>query len=137
MTVKYTVRNEDGDVVDASEEGNPLILRTGTDELIKGFEDAVKDLKAGEETDFTVSGKEGYGERDEKLVMKLPLDRFPSEHKPQKGMFYSVRTDDDKSPSQFRVLEVEDDHCIGDFNHPLAGHVLKFHVEVQAVEDLA
>jgi len=133
MTVHYTVWNEAGDVVEASEEGNPLTIQVGADELIDGFEKAISGLGVGEEAEFVMPPEDGYGPRDESRVEKRPLPNLSEDQKPVAGNFYVLQTQAGNT-EQFKVLEVGDDFYVADLNHPLAGQTLKYHVKVLAVE---
>lgn len=134
MTVTFTVWDEAGDIVEASEEGNPLTVRVGGGELIDGFENAIKDLSVGDEVEFVLAPEEGYGLRDEAKVDKRPLPNLPEDQRPQLGGFYMLQTSAGTT-EQFKVLEIGEDFYVADFNHPLAGQSLKYKVKVLSIKD--
>ena len=62
VSVNYVGRFESGEVFDSSEGGAPLQFTVGQGEVIKGFEKAVIDMKAGEIKTVTIPPEDGYGE---------------------------------------------------------------------------
>lgn len=134
MTIAYTVWTEDGELVDKSPEDQPLTFEVGSGEIISGVEGAIKELKKGDRVQIDVASDEAYGPRDESLVVEIPLSKFPAGDRPEVGNIYAV-TLEDGSVDHFRVVEITQDACCADFNHPLAGRDLKFEVEVLDVTE--
>jgi len=84
-TIEYTVRNETGDVIDASGE-QPMAYLHGHDQIITGLERALEGLAAGEKTEATIGPEDGYGERDEDKVVKVERKQIPQDIDPEVGM---------------------------------------------------
>lgn len=132
--VEYSVRTKDGEVVDETSAGEPMPVHLGTGEVLEGFENAVKDLAVGESADFQVGPEDGYGVRDESMVQEVPLTEFPDGMRPEAGMVFTVE-DNDGHAGQFLVSSVGLETATCDFNHPLAGQTLDFHVTVVKIEE--
>jgi peptidylprolyl isomerase len=60
IKVEYIAYMTSGQIVDQSK-GNPLEFVVGSGELIKGFDEAVVGMKAGEEKTVTVPPEKAYG----------------------------------------------------------------------------
>jgi len=119
----------DGNVVDSSKEGEPFEFTAGSSQVIPGFDEAIMGMKAGEKKSFQVSPEKGYGEENPKGRQKVPRDKLPAEIKPEVGMtLHATMPDGQAIPS--RIIEIQEDIIILDFNHPLAGKSLNFEVEV-------
>lgn len=134
VTVDYELRDEDGDLVDAStgEGGEPIRYVHGYGMLVPGLEAALAGLKAGEERDVVVPAEAGYGEYDEELVLEIERAEFPSPSSVKVGDEF-VAEGPDGDELAMTVIEVSDDVIRVDANHPLAGMTLNYRVQVRDV----
>ena len=122
----------DGEVVDASEGGEPLTYLHGHNNIIPGLERALEGKRQGDSLHVTVQPEDGYGARDEDNVETL--DREDFEDDIEVGATYYAQAEDG-SVLPFTVLAVEGETVQVDFNAPLAGKVLDFDVTVRGVRD--
>lgn len=134
LFVDYVVRTVEGEIVDESMPGEPVALHLGIGEMIEGFEKAVAGLEPGQEADFEVAPEEAYGPRDEAMLQEIPRTEFPDGMTPEVGMVLGVG-DGQGNEAQFVIAEVGAETVLCDFNHPLAGQTLRFHVRVDRVEE--
>jgi FKBP-type peptidyl-prolyl cis-trans isomerase SlyD len=134
VTLDYELRDEDGDLLDASEieGGEPIRYVHGYGMLVPGLEAALVGLKVGDEREIVVPADSGYGEYDESLLVEIDRAEFPDPK--------AVAIDDEfvaESPDgeevTMRVVEVQDDVVVVDANHPLAGMTLRYNVAVRSV----
>ena len=131
VTLHYTLRDEQGTVLDSSEGRAPLTYLHGKGNIIPGLEQALAGKEAGEKLDVSVAPEQAYGTRDERLVQILPRSRLPEGTQVAPGM--QLRADSPKGPRLVSVVKVERDFVTVDGNHPLAGRTLNFSVEVAEV----
>jgi peptidylprolyl isomerase len=130
VKVHYTGKLDDGTVFDSSQGGDPLQFTLGTGQVISGFEDAVRGMSVGDTKTVHVPPEQAYGERRDDLLLEVTLDQFPSS--PQLGQQFELHTQSGKSiPAT--VAAVSDSHATLDANHPLAGKVLNFDLELVAI----
>ncbi len=120
----------DGEVVDESEEGQPLSYLQGANNIIPGLENALAGKSEGDSLEVTVSPEDGYGEYDPENVQELSKDDFEDEI--EEGETYYAESSDG-SILPFKVTKVEGDHIVADFNPELAGKTLHFKVMVRGV----
>jgi FKBP-type peptidyl-prolyl cis-trans isomerase SlyD len=66
--------------------------------------------------------------------MKVPRADFPKDMPMEVDTELTVRDEEDNS-RYARVDSIEDDNVTLNFNHPLAGDELRFHVKVVALRD--
>jgi FKBP-type peptidyl-prolyl cis-trans isomerase SlyD len=132
VTIEYTLKNEGGEVLDSSEGGEPLAYLHGAENIVAGLEKALEGKAVGDTVEVTLQPEEAYGQRDERLIQKLPVRKLP-EKKVQVGARYRVMTD--QGPRFLLVKELRGDYATVDANHPLAGLVLHFAVKVTGVRD--
>jgi FKBP-type peptidyl-prolyl cis-trans isomerase SlyD len=72
VTLNYTLRDEQGTILDASSGRAPLSYLHGKGNIIPGLERALVGKAAGDKLDVTVAPDQAYGARDERLVQIVP-----------------------------------------------------------------
>ena len=130
VKVHYTGTLNDGKVFDYSDGKEPLEFTIGSNQVIPGFENGVKDMKLNEEKTIKIQAKDTYGERDERMVVSVPRDKFPPEVEAG-GTLILKGPNGERLPAM--VKEVKNDVVLIDMNHPLAGKELNFKVKVVAI----
>lgn len=133
VSIHYTLKNDDGEILDASAEDNPLKYIHGTGSIIPGLEKKLTGKSAGDKLSVSVGPSEAYGERSETLVQQLPREVFQGVDEIEKGMQFQAQSA--SGATLITVTEVEGDQVTVDGNHPLAGETLNFDVEVESVRD--
>ncbi|HZD11561.1 MAG TPA: peptidylprolyl isomerase [Candidatus Binatia bacterium] len=130
VSIDYTLRLEDGEVIDSSEGRAPLQYLQGQGQIVPGLERELYGMNVGDEKEVTVSAEEGYGDYDEERLQQVPLDAFPEDMELEEGM--SVRMRDVSSGQLFdaTIDDIDDDDVTLDFNHPLAGETLIFDIKI-------
>lgn len=131
VTLNYTLRDEQGAVIDSSTGRAPLSYLHGKGNIIPGLEEALAGKAAGDKLDVTVAPERAYGPRDERLVQIVPRARFGEVAGLQPGM--QVRASSPQGPRMVTVVRIDRDFVTVDGNHPLAGRTLHFSVEVAEV----
>lgn len=134
VVLDYTLKDDKGALLDASdgEDGEPIVYVHGYGMLVPGLEAALVGLEAGATKTVTVSPEEGFGDRDEELVLEVDRSDFPNPKKIAVGdEVVAESPDGDEVP--MRILEVKTDSVIVDANHPLAGRTLVYDVKVKEV----
>jgi FKBP-type peptidyl-prolyl cis-trans isomerase SlyD len=133
VTIDYTLRDEAGDVLDSSEEDGALSYIHGSGFLVPGVESILEGKSAGDVFQVAVSPEEGYGVRDEALV--LSVDRSALDCLPELKEGTRFQIDAEEGPRVFAVVTVEPERVLVDGNHPLAGMVLSFDIAVREVRE--
>ncbi|MEK7864719.1 MAG: FKBP-type peptidyl-prolyl cis-trans isomerase, partial [Nitrospirota bacterium] len=77
ISIHYTGKLEDGTIFDSSEGGAPLEFKVGGGEFLKGLEDGVIGMEAGDEKTIRIPAEEGYGICTEEKVFEFGRDRAP------------------------------------------------------------
>jgi FKBP-type peptidyl-prolyl cis-trans isomerase 2 len=129
VRVHYHGRLTDGTTFDSSEGRSPLEFKVGAGMVIKGFDDGVMDMVAGDKKTVNIPVNEAYGPKDPQMVMDFPKDRFPPEMVPEVGMQLNM-TNGEGQNFPVIIVEVREDAVILDANHPLAGQDLVFDIEL-------
>ncbi|GAA4317053.1 peptidylprolyl isomerase [Compostibacter hankyongensis] len=129
VKVHYHGRLGNGETFDSSEGRDPLQFQVGEGMVIKGFDDAMIDMKVGDKKTVNIPVEEAYGPRDEELVIEFPADRMPADLKPEVGMQLQMRSQEGQTMPVV-VTAIGNDTLTLDANHPLAGKELTFDIEL-------
>jgi FKBP-type peptidyl-prolyl cis-trans isomerase SlyD len=131
VTIRYTLKDDAGEVIDSSASGEPLMYLHGHGNLIPGLERELTGREVGEELSVTVAPAEGYGEHDERLVQSVPRKALRGVMDVKAGMRLSTHSEE--GPRSVTVTEVSPESVTLDGNHPLAGKNLNFDVRIEGV----
>lgn len=129
--LQYTLRNAAGEVLDASEDNEPLVYIHGQGDIVPGLEKALDGKLAGTKFSVTVSPEEGYGVRSNSKVQTVARSAFEDDAEIEPGTQFQAEGPD--GVSIVTVVEVAGDDVTIDANHPLAGETLHFEIEVVKV----
>ena len=133
VAIHYTLKDDDGIVIDSSVGGAPLGYIHGNGYLILGLENELLGKEVGDKFTCKIAPKDGYGEYDPELVLDVDRKQFEFDGQIEIGMQFQVMTP--QGPSIVTVKEVGDDKIKIDGNHALAGKNLNFDVEVVEVRE--
>ena len=134
VTMNYEVADDQGQLIDRSEEGGPLAYIHGNGQLIPGLETALEGRGKGDKVAVDVPPEQGYGERDEEGVQIVARNQFDDSVEIEVGMQFEAE-DDDEGHQIVTVAAVDGENITLDTNHPLAGKNLRFEVEILDVRD--
>jgi FKBP-type peptidyl-prolyl cis-trans isomerase SlyD len=126
LEYKLTV---DDEVVDYSEEGEPLVFIQGHGEIIPGLENQLYGMAMGDSKQIDVKSDEAYGRLDSTAYMDVPRKEFPAEIPLDIGTVLQVK-DTDGDVLNAQISQVTSESIQLNFNHPLAGKDLQFQVTV-------
>lgn len=127
--IHYTLRDNEGTVIDTSDGREPLYYLHGAGNLILGMEEGLEGKSKGEKLNLKISPEKGYGELDPNMVQKVPRSAFGGQEV-REGMKFSTN-----QGGVVTVKEVGLDSITVDANHPLAGVTLNFEVEIMEVRN--
>jgi FKBP-type peptidyl-prolyl cis-trans isomerase SlyD len=130
----YTLRDEEGSLIDRSDGEEPLYYLHGAENIVPGLESALAGRSVGEKLSVKVAPADGYGERQGPGPQAVPRDSFPDDAELEEGMPFTVENEEGEEIDLW-VAAIEDDQVMVDVNHPLAGITLCFDVEIVSVRD--
>ncbi len=104
----------------------PVNIVVGANFTIKGLDDELKKMKVGDKKTILVEPDNAFGPRIPKLVRPIPLASFKDQEvAPVPGAYVNVQG------IRGKILSVDGGRIRVDFNHPLAGKVLEYDLEVK------
>ena len=134
VTIHYKVSDSESDeVIDSSENAEPMTYLHGAQNIIPGLEQALEGKAVGDELEVVVEAAEAYGERSDDRIQQVPMEAFQGMEKVEPGMAVTAQTD--QGQINLVITEVNGEMVTVDANHPLAGKSLKFEVSVEDVRD--
>jgi FKBP-type peptidyl-prolyl cis-trans isomerase SlyD len=133
VEIDYTLKDDNGDVLDSSQGGEPLSYIQGIGNLIPGVENALEGKSSGERVEITVPPETGYGVRDESLLLTIEREKLAEVEDLKEGLRF--RMDSPDGPMIFTVVRIDEREVLVDGNHPLAGMTLNFDITVQSVRE--
>jgi len=132
VSFHYVVKSLDGTEIESSRKVNqPQLYLHGYKGIVPGLETAMEGKSTGDTFDVTVAAELAYGMRVEGKVARVPLKKLQKTGKIIVGRWVQVETD--KGVQLATVAKIGMTVVDLDLNHPLAGKVLVFDVEVLSV----
>ncbi len=133
VAIDYTLKDDDGSVLDTSEGKEPLAYLHGSGNIIPGLEKALEGKAQGDEVNVQVPPEEAYGERRDDLQQVVPRSLFQGVDELQVGMQFQAQSEGGEQI--VTIAAIDGDDITVDANHPMAGVPLNFEVKVVEVRE--
>lgn len=133
VTIDYTLKDDSGEVLDASSPGNPLVYLHGNENIIPGLERELEGKEKGATLKVVVKPADAYGEYSDKLVAEVNKSAFEGVEELAIGMQFHAQDED--GSHMVMITDIQGDTVTVDGNHPLAGETLHFEVSVVDVRE--
>ena len=143
VAVSYTLKVDDGEsgqeLYETVTEESPFYFLMGYDNVLPGFEEAIRGKGPGDVFSVDLDYLNAYGDYDEARRVIIPKANFKEDGKKNKDVLRVgnvIPMQDDKG-NQMRgeILKVDYRGVHMDFNPPLAGYDLYFEGKVISVRD--
>ena len=129
VKVHYTGHLADGTIFDTSRQRAPLEFTLGGGDILPGFEQAVLGMTAGEAKTVIIPAAQAYGPHQPERVLEIERHRLPPGLQPAVGQHLHMQRQDGGT-LEVVVTALTEEHITLDANHPLAGHDLRFDLEL-------
>ena len=134
VTIDYTLRLNNGEVIDSTGDGNPLAFIYGVGGIIPGLEEGLGGLQVGDEKKISIAPENAYGEFDPEGRFDVPRDQLPADEL-EVGMELIAAEEGSEGYTPVYVHAILEDHVTLDYNHPLAGETLNFDVTIRDIRE--
>ena len=132
--VHYTGTFNDGTKFDSSyDRGEPLEFVCGAGMMIKGFDEAVKNMNIGEIVDVHLMPEEAYGMPDPNAIFTLEIAQLPGSENLEAGQQVYL-SNQYGQPFPVKVAAKDETTITFDANHEMAGKELNFRIELVEVK---
>ncbi|WP_253446242.1 FKBP-type peptidyl-prolyl cis-trans isomerase [Halomonas sp. Y3] len=128
VTLHFTLKLEDGTVVDSTRDKAAATFQVGDGNLPPGFEHPMKGMAAGESGSFEITPEHAFGQHNPQNIQRLKRDDFGDEELEVGTVMSFADPSGGELPGV--ISAIDGDMVDVDFNHPLAGRTLTFEVEV-------
>lgn len=129
VTLHYSVRDDEGKLLETTEGRAPLAYIQGTNTLLPVLEKSLEGKKTGDRLKIRLGMESAFGPRREELISVVSRNQFESEGEIRVGQeFYFL--DEGDNMISVSVIAVDGDKVVIDANHPFAGKDLNFDIEV-------
>ena len=128
VSVHYVGTLDDGTEFDSSRSRTPLEFEVGSDQVIKGFNDAVRGMELGETKTIRIPPEDAYGPVDPAAIFRVPIEQAPVD----------VAVGDEvliEGVTPGRVTAVDATTVTIDANHRFAGQALTFEIELVSIAE--
>ncbi len=138
VVLRYELFDRGGEMLESSEEGEPMEYVHGAEEIAPALERALAGKQAGDKVRVTLPPAEAFGEIDAGLIVSVPRSEIPPEMPLSVGEYLPIELEDAPEDLadeevEFRIVEVGEEEVVLDANHPLAGETVTFALEVVSV----
>src|SRR5689334_9257960 len=87
--IHYTLRDNEGNVIDTSSGRDPLHYLHGAGNLIAGMEEGLEGKSKGDKFQLKIEPAKGYGEKDPAMIQQVPRSAF-GDQEVRPGMKFST-----------------------------------------------
>lgn len=132
VSLHFSLRLENGDIVDSNFDGDPASFTVGDGSLLPGFERRLFGLHSGEQAEYRIPPEDAFGQPNPANVQHFARSQFAGTELAE-GLVISF-ADAQQAELPGIVRAFDDDEVTIDFNHPLAGLPLLFSVQIVDVQ---
>ena len=132
VTLHLSLALEDGTVAESTFEDEPLTFTMGDGTLEEGLELGLYGLTAGNTQRLVLEPGQAFGLHDPAKLHQLSRSEFSAELEVEPGVIIGFDTPSGEELSG-TIVSLTDEAVEVDFNHPLAGKVIVFEVEIITV----
>lgn len=131
--VHYTGTFNNGEKFDSSyDRGEPIEFVCGAGMMIKGFDDAVKDMEIGQIVDIHLMPEDAYGMPEPDNILTIEISQLPGSEELSVGQRVYL-SNAAGQPFPVTVTAKDDKNITLDANHEMAGKELNFKIELVEV----
>ncbi|MDC7124929.1 MAG: FKBP-type peptidyl-prolyl cis-trans isomerase [Spirochaetales bacterium] len=131
VTINYKLSRQNGEVLEETEKGDPLIYFHGLEMLLPELEKELEGKIPGDKIHLELKAEDAFGTRREELIAKLPASNFEEASELEKGQ--EIVLDNGKEEAIMLVTDITEDFITVDGNHPYADMDVIFDVEILEV----
>ncbi len=135
VTLHFSLSLEDGTEVDSNYGGEPASFDFGDGNLLPGFEEAIIGLREGDKAVVEILPEQGFGAHNPTNIQVLKRGDFPADIAMHEGLVISFQ-DAGSNELPGVVTDYDEESVTVDFNHPLAGRVISFSVQILQVNPI-
>lgn len=132
VTLHFALQLVSGEVVDSNFDRSAVSFTVGDGNLLPAFEAKLMGLMPDAEHVFEIPACDAFGEPNADNIHKMQRHQFNETMALSQGMMvkFADGAKNDQAQLTGVVSEMDGDYVTVDFNHPLAGHTIIFHIKI-------
>ena len=131
VSFHYSLSDSEGKVIESSRETDPTVYLHGANNILPKLEAEFAGKQAGDTFKLALSAADGYGERRDNAIERVPAKYLKHAGKLSPGKV--VRLNTEQGVMVVTVVKVGKFAVDVDTNHPLAGQDLTYDIEIVEV----
>lgn len=128
VTFHYQLKHEQGEVIESSENRDPMAVLIGHRNLLPGLEEAMQGKAVKDAFSVTLPPEKAYGLRREGSTQRIPLKHVLTKGKLVPGQAIAINTE--HGGRNVTLVKAGKFNVDIDTNHPLAGKTLVFDISI-------
>ena len=132
VTLLYVLYDKAGTILDSKHIETHFTYVHGKGQILAGLEKRLKGLMPGNKRRLKVPVKDAYGNINPAQIIEVSKWEIPEDAIKVGAMVKEIG--DRKKPG--KIIEIKDETILIDYNHPLAGKILFFDIEVINIQDV-
>jgi FKBP-type peptidyl-prolyl cis-trans isomerase SlyD len=128
VTFHYQLKHEKGEVIESSDNRDPMAVLIGHRNILPGLEEAMQGKAVAEKFSVTLSPEKAYGLHREGSTQRIPLKHVLTKGKLQPGRAIAINTE--HGARNVTLVKLGKFNVDIDTNHPLAGKTLVFDISI-------
>lgn len=133
VSINYTLKDDEGNIVDTSINSSPLDYIHGNGYLLPKLEEQITGKNSGDKFNVDLCAADGYGEYNPALISEIPVEQFDTSVPIEVGMAFQAQTA--AGVQIVRVTKVSEKTITVDANNEMAGKNLHFEIEILDVRE--
>ncbi len=133
VTIEFTLTDDDGIVLDSTDDREAHSFIQGRGDIFVGLEEALLGHNSGEQLNITLPPEQAFGPPQEELIKQVSTEYFQKAKKITPGMQF--KTEKEGEEVVVTVVDVDEEKGLVtiDANHPLASSSLHFDLVIIGV----
>lgn len=133
VTLHFSLSNTDGDDYISTFDDEPETIVIGDGSMAAELEAVLIGLVENEDTDFLLAPDQAFGQPDPDNIVEVPLAEFQIDEDIAIGKIIGFNgSDNEEIPGL--ITDIQQNMATVDFNHPLAGVPVVFHVKILNID---
>ena len=137
VSFHYCLSEDGKEVLEDSHGGDAMVYLHGHKGMLPGVEEAMTGKKAGDSFTITLEPEKAYGAVQENAVQRVSIKHVinPGKKKVKYKAGMKIQLNTQEGPRDVMIVKAGLKTLDVDTNHPFAGKILKFDLEVVDVRD--
>jgi FKBP-type peptidyl-prolyl cis-trans isomerase 2 len=132
VIIDYTLSLKNGNVIETTQDDEPVTYIQGSGEIIDGLEQAVAGFEKGTKKDIILPVDQAFGAHTPEALIEIPKTDLPPDSLVPETI---IHANGPKGQTiNGKILEVKESTVLVDFNHPLAGQEIYCAVHIIDVQ---